>query len=165
MTEEMQALWTMSTPITSEYNNAMQEFNDLTYTTSKKQRESSEARMKRDHSDLEKIKEKFSICTPFSPDPSLRNIVTGVGAKEEVHVHEFETVGNEIIEKMIGKPIFGISFKQKDQAKTLAGDSIIKVAQDRTIDPALLFQRFLIISKTGQFSLEDVMSYKSAQFL
>ncbi|CAL8248479.1 unnamed protein product [Merluccius merluccius] len=35
MTEDMQALWTMSTtPITSEYNNAMQEFNDLTYTTS-----------------------------------------------------------------------------------------------------------------------------------
>ncbi len=55
--------------------------------------------MKRDHSDLEKIKEKLSICTPFSPDPSLRNIVTGVVAKEEVNVHEFETVGNEIIEK------------------------------------------------------------------
>ena len=33
ITEEMRALWTMSTPIASEYNNAMQEFNDLTYTT------------------------------------------------------------------------------------------------------------------------------------
>lgn len=30
MAEEMRALWTMSTPITSEYNNAMQEFNELT---------------------------------------------------------------------------------------------------------------------------------------
>ena len=74
--------------------------------------------MKRDHSDLEKIKEKLSTCTPFSPDPSLRNIVTGVVAKEEVNVHEFETVGNDIIEKMIGKPVFGISFKRKDRAKT-----------------------------------------------
>lgn len=75
--------------------------------------------MKRDHSDLEKIKEKLSTCTPFSPDPSLRNIVTGVVAKEEVNVHEFETVGNEIIEKMIGKPVFGISFKRKDRQKLL----------------------------------------------
>ncbi|KAG7168439.1 hypothetical protein Hamer_G002487 [Homarus americanus] len=38
MTEEMRALWTMSIPITSEYNNAMQEFNDLTYTTSEQHR-------------------------------------------------------------------------------------------------------------------------------
>src|SRR4029434_788400 len=87
----------------------------------------------------------------------------GVVAKE-VNVHEFETVGNEIIKKMIGKPVFGISFKRKDRAKTLADDSTVKVAQDRTIDPALLFQRFLIMSKTGQFSLEDVMSYERCTF-
>nr|XP_055038535.1 uncharacterized protein LOC129426304 [Misgurnus anguillicaudatus] len=164
MTEEMRALWTMSTPITSEYNNPMQEFNDLTYTTSEQHRESSEARMKRDHSDLEKIKERLGICTPFSSDPSLRNVVTDVVAKEEVNVHKFETVGNEIIKKMVGKPVFGISFKRKDRAKTLADDSTIKVAQDRTIDPALLFQRFLIMSKTEQFSLEDVMSYELCSF-
>jgi len=140
MTEEMRALWTMSTPITSEYNNSMQEFNDLTYTTSEQHRESTEARMKRYYSDLENIKEKLSSCTPFSPDPSLRNIVTGVVAKEDVNVHDFENVGNEILEKMVGKPIFGISFKRKDRAKTLADESTIKVAQGRTIDPALLFQ-------------------------
>ena len=117
MTEEMRALWTMFTPITSEYNNAMQEFNDLTYTTSEQHRESTEARMKRDHSDLEKIKEKLSTCTPFSPDPSLRNIITGIVAKEDVNVHEFETVGSEIIEKMVGKSVLGVSFKRKDPAK------------------------------------------------
>ena len=125
MTEEMRALWTMSTPITSEYNNAMQEFNDLTYTTSEQHRESTEARMKRDHSDLEKIKEKLSTCTPFSPDPSLRNIVTGIVAKEDVNVHEFETVGSEIVEKMVGKPVFGISFKRKDRAKTLVDQNYL----------------------------------------
>ncbi|KAG7164291.1 hypothetical protein Hamer_G003443 [Homarus americanus] len=92
MTEEMRALWTMSIPITSEYNNAMQEFNDLTYTASEQHRESTEARMKRDHSDLEKIKEKLSTFMPFSPDPSLRNIITGLVAKEDVNVHEYETV-------------------------------------------------------------------------
>ncbi len=91
--------------------------------------------MKRDHSDLEKIKEKLSNCTPFSPDPSLRNIVTGVVAKEEVNVHEFETVGNEIIAK---KPVFRISFKRKDRAKTLADDSTIKVGQDQLCKALIL---------------------------
>lgn len=164
MTEEMRALWTMSTPITSEYNNAMQEFNDLTYTTSEQHREASKPRIKRDRSDLEKIKAKLSICTPFSSDPSLKNIVTGVVAKEEVNVHVYETVGNKIIEKMVGKPVFGISFKRRDRATTLGDDSFIKVAKDRTIDPALLFQRFLIMSKTGQFSQEDVMSYELCSY-
>ena len=34
MTEEQRSQWTMSVPITAEYNNAMQEFNNLAYTTS-----------------------------------------------------------------------------------------------------------------------------------
>ena len=75
--------------------------------------------MKRDHSDLERIKEKFSICTPFSPDPSLRNIVISVAAKEEVNVHEFKTVGNEIIEKMIGKPFLEYPSNGKTGQKPL----------------------------------------------
>lgn len=164
ISEEMRALWTMSTPITSEYNNALQAFNELTYTTSEQHKESSEARMKRDHADLEKMKEKLSACKPFSPDPSLRNIVTGVVAKEDVNAHEYEIVGKEIVEKMIGKPIFGISFKRKERAKTLADESSIKVTQDRAIDPALLFQRFLIMSKTGHHSLEDVIGYELSPF-
>ena len=153
MTEEMRSLWTMSTPITSEYNDAMQEFNNLTYTTSEQHRESTEARMKRDYADLEKIQEKLSICTPFSSDSSLRNIITGVVAKEGVNVHEFESVGTAIIETMIGKPIFGTSLKRKDRARTLADQSTIKVAKDRVIQPDLLFQIFLVVSKSGELSL------------
>lgn len=107
----MRTLRTMSTPITSEYNNAMQEFNGLTYKTSEQHRASTAFRMKRDHADLEKIKDKLSFFQPFSLDSSLRNIVTGVVANENVNVHNFETVGNEIIEKMVAKPVLGISFK------------------------------------------------------
>ncbi|KAK3895625.1 hypothetical protein Pcinc_000548 [Petrolisthes cinctipes] len=80
----MRALWTMSIPISSEYNNVMQEVSGLTYTTSEQYRESTEARMKRDHSDLEKIKETLSTWMPISPEPSLRNIITGLVAKEDV---------------------------------------------------------------------------------
>lgn len=53
---------------------------------------------------------------------------------------------------------------RKDRSKTLADDSTIKVGQDQTIDPALLFQWFLIMLKTEQFSLDDVMSYELCSF-
>nr|XP_006818341.1 PREDICTED: peptidyl-glycine alpha-amidating monooxygenase B-like [Saccoglossus kowalevskii] len=72
----------MSSPITSEYNIAMQEFTNLSYTTSEQHKDLTEARMKRDTADLEKISSKLAVCSPFSPDSSLRNIVTGVVAEE-----------------------------------------------------------------------------------
>lgn len=68
--------------------------------------------MKRSYSDLEKIKEKLFKCTPFSPHPSLRNIISGLVAKEDVNVHEFETFENKIIENMVRKPVLEISFKR-----------------------------------------------------
>ena len=58
------------------------------------------------------------------------------------------------------KPVFGISFNRNDRAKNLADDSTIKVSQDRTFNPALLSQRFLIMLRTEQFSLKDVTSYE-----
>ena len=36
----------------------------------------------------------------------------------------------------------------------------IKISPDRTIDCALLFQRFIVVSKTGELSLEDIMLYE-----
>ncbi len=69
-----------------------------------------------------------------------------------------QSVGSKLIENLIGQPVFTFSFKRKDNAKTLGDMSAVKVAPDRTIDPALLFQRFLVVSRPGDLSLEDVMS-------
>jgi len=44
--------------------------------------------------------------------------------------------------------------------KTLASSKNVKISEDRSIDPALLFQRFLVLSQTGDLRLEDVMSYE-----
>ena len=113
--------------------------------------------MKRDAADLEKITSKLAIWSPFSPDSSLRNVVTGVVAEDGVNVHDYDSVGRNIMHKMIGQPAFTFSFSRKDKAITLGQKSSIKVAPDRTIDSALLFQRFLIVSQTGELSLEEVM--------
>jgi len=49
-----------------------------------------EARMKGELGDLEKIGTKLAECSPFWTDPSLRNIVNGVVAAEDVTVHEYD---------------------------------------------------------------------------
>ncbi|KAH3752772.1 hypothetical protein DPMN_187398 [Dreissena polymorpha] len=53
MTGEIQTLWAL--PATSEHNSAMKDFTDLTCTTSPQQKDSTEACIKGDSSDLEKI--------------------------------------------------------------------------------------------------------------
>ena len=97
----------------------MQDFTNLTYTTSPQHKVSTEARIKRDTSDLEKIQTKLAGCSPFTSDTTLRNIVNGIVAGSEVNVHAFESDGNKIIEDIIVKSAFTYKFKRKDRAQTL----------------------------------------------
>lgn len=164
LSEGQRALWTMSTPVTAEYNMAMQEFANLSYSTSEQHKELTDARIKRDNNDLQKISAKLVGFSPFAPDPSLRNIVTGVVAHDGVNVHEYKGVSSTIMQKMVGQPVFTYSFSRKDKARTLAETTSIPVGPDRTIDCALLFQRFLVVAKTGELSLQDVMSHELSPF-
>ena len=65
---------------------------------------------------------------------------------------------------MIEKPAFTFTFRRKDKARTLGETSAVTVAPDRTIDSGLLFERFLVVAKTGERSLEEVMSYELSPF-
>lgn len=78
MTEKMRILWTLSTHIASQYNDVMQKFSGLAYTTSHQHWETTLSKLKQDFCDLENIKEKPVTCMPISPDLSLKNIITGV---------------------------------------------------------------------------------------
>ena len=80
MTESLTNLWTLSATVTSEYNCAMQEFTELTFISRSQHKDLTDARVKRNTSDLEKLHLKLSACSPFSSDPSLRNIINGVVA-------------------------------------------------------------------------------------
>ena len=81
MTEDMRNLRTLSAPVTSEYNSAMQHFTYVTYITSPQHKDLTEARIKRDAYDLEKIRTKLASCTS---DPTLRNIVSGILAGPDI---------------------------------------------------------------------------------
>ena len=117
----------------------MQDFTNLAYATSAQHKDSTESRIKGDASDLEKIGTKLEACSPFTSDPTLRNIVNGIVAGQEENVSYFESVGNKIIDDIIGKSAFTYKFKCIERARTLGDISAGKIAPDRTIDPAFLF--------------------------
>ena len=133
--EEQRSLWTMFMPVTAMYNMAMQDWNNLTYTTSDEHKETTDARLNRDIHDLAKINPRLIPFTPFSEDRSLRNSVPGIEAPSDTNVHEYKTVGMNIINTMVSQAAFQYSFNRKDRAKTLGHSSSVPIVPDRTIDP------------------------------
>ncbi|KAH3852439.1 hypothetical protein DPMN_094948 [Dreissena polymorpha] len=87
-------------------------------------------------------------------------MVNGVVAGSDVNVHAIEAVGKTIIRDTIGKPVFAYQFKRKYKAKSLGNSLAVKIASDRAFDLALLFQRFLVVSKSGDPSLAVALSYE-----
>jgi hypothetical protein len=142
----------------------MQEFCDMQYTTSEQHKEATAARIVRDKEDLTKLATMLGLYTPFSDEMTLRNIITGINADDDVNVHDLFTVGRDTVSKMESQLIFSYSHKRNTKVKTLASAKAVKVAEDRTIDPALLFQRFLVVSQSGELSLDEVMKYELSPY-
>ena len=83
----------------------------------------------------------------------MRNIVNEIVAGVDVNVHDFESVGNNIIEDRMSS--FTYKFKRKDRTQTIGNLSTVQIAPDRTINPAILFQYFLVVSRSGDFPLKS----------
>ena len=160
MSEHQRTVWAMSSTASSAYNLAMQELTTRSYTTAEQHKELSASRVSRDETDLGKVAEKLASFTPFSADELLRNIITGINANEDVNVQDLFEIGKDVVQKMDGQSVFSYSHKRSLKVKTLASSKNVKVSEDRSIDPALLFQRFLVVSQTGDLRLDDVMSYE-----
>src|SRR6218665_3048285 len=102
--------------------------------------------------------------TPFSEETTLRNIITGIIADKNVNVQDLFTVGASIVTEMNGVSVFDYSYKRKSKVRTLAYARGVKVSEERTIDPVLLFQRFLVVSQSGELCPEDVIKYELSPY-
>jgi hypothetical protein len=142
----------------------MQEFSQMVYTTSEQHKESTYARMNRDKADREMLIEKLADFSPFTGDATLCNIITGINANDDVNVDDLFAVGNSTVKTMEGQSIFSYLRKRNTRVKTLATAGAIKITEDRTIDPALLFQRFLVVSQSGHLNLSEVMEYELSPY-
>ena len=87
-------------------------------------------------------------------------MVNGIVAGSHVNVHAMEAVGKTIIRDIIGKSLFAYKFTRKYRAKSLWNSLAVNIACDSAFDPALLFHRFLVVSKYGDPSLAVVLSYE-----
>ena len=65
-------------------------------------------------------------------------------------------VGRNTVKKMEGQSVFSYSHKLNTAVRTLASARAGKVTKDRTIDPTLLFQRFLVVSQSGNLCLDEI---------
>src|SRR6218665_3717095 len=64
------------------------------------------------------------------------------------------SLARSTMHNMIGKPVFTFTFRRNDKAITLGEMFAVRIASDP------LFQRFLVVAKTGELSLEKVRIYE-----
>ncbi|KAJ8871427.1 hypothetical protein PR048_027744 [Dryococelus australis] len=72
-----------------------------------------------------------------------------------VNVHDLFIIGKTIVIEMQGQSVFDYLCISKIKVKMP-----VEVTNDRIIDPCLLFQKFLVISQSGDLCLYKVMQYE-----
>ena len=164
MSDATRAVWLLANPINSTYSLTMEEIIDVIYTGSEQQKTAIKARMSRDKSDTTKIYDKLRIITPYNDYPTLHNIIDGITAPATVNVDKFYKIGHEIIKQMAGQDIFTYEFDRKAQAKNMATKVTLSEEDNIHCDPALLFQRLLLVSQSNPVNMDEIMSNELSAF-
>jgi len=139
---------------------ALQDLTNKSFATSTQHQSLSTSAIERDRADFCKFDERLKAFDSILNSEAMINVCTGVEATPDVNVHEFERVGNVIIEKMIDQNVYQYSFSRAGIASTMASNSEVKVGDQRSIDPALLFQRFWLTSNTNDLCAREVLEYE-----
>ena len=111
----------------AEINFAMQELTGTRYETREQHKELYSSRKKRDIDDTFKILAAVQEWNPFSQDQNQHNIVNGISADDKVNVYNAKYVGQAIIDSMVGKSLYELSFERKRQAVTLASRTSVMI--------------------------------------
>ena len=96
----------MSRPVAPDYNMAMQQFTNMSCTTTNQHKDTPDESMKSDAADLDKISSKSLV---WSPDSSLRDLVTGGMTGEGVNVHENKSVRCNPMHTSVWQPALTLS--------------------------------------------------------
>ncbi|KAG0706705.1 hypothetical protein GWK47_024292 [Chionoecetes opilio] len=154
MDEIQRLVWTLSLPSCAEIKFTMQELAGIRYGTSDQHQEATSARKERDVRDTWKLVAFLQTYDPFTEDPSIHSISSGVTGDKKVNVDKANSIGETIIASMVGKNVHEYTFKRKDQAITLG--SKVSLSKDEAVetDPQLLFQRLCVLS-TNEPSLSS----------
>jgi len=105
MSESQRLNWLLSTPACADVDKAMQNLTGVMYHTSDQHKDTTKGRQERDYEGTNEIVTCLSQRNPFSSDPSLRSITTGVVAGEDVNADKAKEVGQKVCCSMLGKNI------------------------------------------------------------
>ena len=145
MDEIQRLIWTLSLPACAEVKFSMQELAGIHYGTSDQHQETSSTRKERDVRDTWKLFAFLQIYDPFTEDPSIHSISTGVTGDKKVNVDTAICIGETIIASMVGQNVHEYTFKRKDQAITLGSKVSLSKEEEVETDPQLLFQRLCVL--------------------
>ena len=115
LTETQGLVWLLSMHACAGVNCALQDLTAVTYNTSDQHKEATRARQERDFKYTEELLKCLQSRNPFTDDPCLRSISTGVTADNEVNVDKANEIESQILESMIGESILGYIFRRKQQ--------------------------------------------------
>ena len=104
------------------------------------------------------------IYQRLKDDLSLHNIINDIAAAESVNVDKFGEISRQLITKMVGQDVFKYEFKRKERAKNMTVSVTLCKKEDIKCDPALLFQRLLLVSQSSSVDLNDIISHKLAAY-
>ena len=101
-TEQQRLIWLLSMPACAETNRAMPELTGVKSNSGEQIKDMSKARQKWDAKDTLVILTTFEDRDPFSADPNLRNIMTGVNGDNAVNVDRARAIGEKILSSVTG---------------------------------------------------------------
>ncbi|VDI77901.1 Hypothetical predicted protein [Mytilus galloprovincialis] len=162
MSESQRALWILSMPDCAEINSAMMSFTGTKFYSSDQHKEDGVSRQKRDTKDTMIFASFLEERNPFIEEEGMRNIETGVSATSDVNADRAKDIGLSILKSMEGKCVSDFTFKRKHQAITLQDKPICVYAEPEiaTIDPQLLFQRFIVAADSIYEDKSEIFSYE-----
>lgn len=97
MSESQHLIWLLSMPACADINNAMKNLTGVMYQTSDQHKDTTKARQESDYKDTNKLVTCLSQRNPFSADPSLYSITTGVVAGEHANANKAKEVGETVL--------------------------------------------------------------------
>lgn len=135
----------------------MEDFCNIHYYTSDQHVDSSESRITRDSTDIDKLVQFFDRYNPFPVTPKIMSIFSGIVGDDSINSHRAYEVGMKSVESIISKDFETVTFKRKDKVLSLKSiNSSIKVNDEAvTINPLLLFQRLCVSIR----SINDMKQY------
>ena len=127
MSETQRNVWLLSMPARAEVTEAMQCLTGVRFETSEQHKDMGSTRQTRDVDDTLTLLDYLRNRSPFSHEPSLRSIASGLTAESSVNVEHSKNIGQKILNSMVGKQVEDFTFKKCDLSVTLGTRTQVKI--------------------------------------